>query len=531
MIAPQGMSIGRSAEADLFLAGDSVSRHHAHIKEHNGRWIITDLGSSNGTFINGDRIAGPTRLNHGDTLMFGKAQMTFRLEDRAAPAPEAGHVQEFTSSVRIVNDDSQSILFSTRATDQTPFTAPAENQAAEEIAQLNLRLSALYRHGDALRRVKTPSAAVEALLEIIFEVLPAERGAVLAYDAATGSFAPEHVKSRDTAQPAREIVISKTILRRVVDEREAVLSCDVQADPEFRGSESMLAAGVRSIMGVPLAGTQRLLGAVVLDSREKMQTFSQSDLAFVSALATDTALTLENLMLAEEMVQQERLAAVGQTIAGLAHNIKNILQLARGGTELMDLAIQKHKFDDVSTLWPITRRSIERMEALTREMLDYSRPSTCHLQEICLAELVKSVAELVQGEATVRQVTVIVENAHRPARVLADPDLLVKVMLNLLSNAFDAMAGRAAPTLRLGIDQSPHRTAVVVRDNGPGILAEDQERVFQPFFSTKASKGNGLGLSMTRRYVEEMGARLELHSEPGHGCEFRILFAWTDDAS
>lgn len=528
-VAPEGVFIGRSAEADLFLPADSVSRRHARIEEKDGRWIVTDLGSSNGTFVNGHRIAEATPLADGDTVMFGKATLVFRLE-KAAPAEAApDQTNEFTSSVRIVADDSQSIVFTTRATDQTPFTASTENQAAEDVALLNLRLSALYRLSDALRSAKTRAVVVDALLDSIFEVLQADRGAVLMYDADTGKVTPERVKIRSMAAGQQDMVISQTVLRRVLDERAAVLSCDVQADPELQHSESMMASGVRSIMAVPLAGKQRMLGAVVLDTCTRLQAFSEEDLAFVSTLAMDAGLTLENLLLAGEMVQQERLAAVGQTIAGLAHNIKNILQLARGGTELMDMAIEHKNLEEISTLWPITRRSIERMQTLTREMLDYSRPATCHLQLVCLAEIVKTVAEVVQGEAKVRQVALVLENVHQPVRITADPDILTKAMLNLLSNAFDAMAHQPDAVIRMGVSRLHSRTAIVVRDNGPGIPPEDQARVFQPFFSTKGSKGNGLGLSMTRRYVEDMGARLELSSEAGKGCEFRIVFPSDDD--
>jgi signal transduction histidine kinase len=490
--------------------------------------MLTDLGSSNGTFLNGQQINETAELHDGDIIMLGKASLTFRSEH----SNETGDAfaTEQSSGLRLVGDEeSASVILSTKVSDRTPFTMTAVSQdAREHLDRLNQRLLALYRLSDVLRGASRREAITKALLDLIFEILPADRGAILRFNGDTDDLEPELFHFRDDTEN-REMVVSRTIMRRALDERIAVLSRDVRSDARLQASESIFASDIRSAMCVPLAGKRNLMGLLFLDTREAVHAFTEDDLAFVSALATDAAMTLENLMLVEENLRQERLAAVGQTIFGLAHNIKNILQLARGGTELMDQAISKQKLDDIAVLWPITRRSIERMQALTQEMLDFSRPADLKLERTDINEVVRHLGEIIQGEAEKKNVKLALELDPTCSMPMTDADTLTKALLNLLSNAMDALTGRDDAAVQLITGTRNGHAFIQVCDNGPGIPAEIQARVFQPFFSTKGSQGNGLGLSMTRKYIEDMGARLELHSAPNEGCKFTIMFPSDSD--
>lgn len=520
-----GTDIGRHSESALCLPIDSISRHHARLEHAGERWVLTDLGSSNGTFVNGERIEAPVELVNGDVIMFGKAELTFRCSGSGCVSHESSRAGDESSGLRLVGDDeSSSVIISTKLSDNTPFTsAPVVSEAREHLDMLNQRLLALYRLSDVLRGASRRESIIAALLNLVFENLPADRGVVMRLDEATDQFEPEQFHFRD-GLPDKELVVSRTIMRRAVSERVAVLSRDVRADASLQASESMMASDIRSAMCVPLAGKRHLMGLLFLDTREALHAFTEDDLAFVSALATDAAMTLENLELMEENLRHERLAAVGQAISGLAHNIKNILQLARGGTELMDLSIKRQNFEEIETLWPITRRSIERMQTLTQEMLDFSRHTEPELSRGDVNEVVKNLVELIEAEAQKKQVALTVDYAEDCGRPMINADNLQKAMMNLLTNAFDALAGRKDSTVHIVTETRHGHCVICIRDNGPGIPPELQARVFQPFFSTKGSQGNGLGLAMTRKYIEDMGARLELAASSDAGCEFTIIF-------
>jgi signal transduction histidine kinase len=105
---------------------------------------------------------------------------------------------------------------------------------------------------------------------------------------------------------------------------------------------------------------------------------------------------------------------------------------------------------------------------------------------------------------------------------VVDADGLNKALMNLLSNSLDALHGRAGAEVVLASENHNGNLLLRVKDNGPGISAENITKIFQPFFSTKGSQGNGLGLSMTRKYIEDMHGRLDVKSELGKGCEFVI---------
>jgi len=520
-VDPNGIILGRNASNGLSLPMDSVSRRHAHLQRIDEQWVIKDLQSSNGTFVNGERITSHV-LNDGDFITLGKATLTFKLAEENAPSPCGD--QEHSSGLRLVADEEDSsIILSTRLSDQTPYRPTSAGISAQEhLDILNQRLLALYRLSDILRGASRRDQIIKSLVDLVFENLPADRGVVLKFVEDTEDLTPELFRFREDSEN-REFVLSRTITRRALNDRVAVLSRDIQMDSRFSNSESVLASDSRSAMCVPLAGKRSLMGLLFLDTRESVHAFTEDDLAFVSALATDAAMTLENLALMDENIRQERLAAVGQTISGLAHNIKNILQLARGGLDLMDGAIEKKNFDDIATLWPITRRSIDRMQVLTHEMLDYSRQSRPELAPAEVNVILTRLVEMLKSNRRAQSVAVDLELDDNCGEVLMDSDGLNKALMNLLSNAFDALNGR--PDARVVMKSERHKGNVVVRikDNGPGIPSDVLPRIFQPFFSTKGSKGNGLGLSMTRKYVEDMGGRLDVTSEPGHGCEFIIV--------
>ncbi len=525
-VNPTGAAIGRHLDNDLPLSLDSVSRHHARLVKTGDEWLLTDLESSNGTFINGDRIDAPRPLNDGDIITFGKANFVFKLDPVSAESEE---IIEHTSGFSLVGDDEDcSVILSTQVSDGTPYKSSSIDSATEaQLAKLNKRLLALYKLSDILRGMSQREKILKALLELVFENLPADRGVALAVVEGTEEVIPELFQFREGIEN-RELKLSKTITHRVLTERVAVLSRDVRLDNRFQSSESIMSSDIRSAMCVPLAGKQSLMGLLVLDIRESLHAFTEDDLAFVSALATDAAMTLENLSLMEDNIRQERLAAVGQTISGLAHNIKNILQLARGGSELMDMAIEKENFSDIRTLWPITRRSVERMQTLTLEMLDLSRTSKPQMAEADINDLLRHIEEMLKADTRVSSINITVNYDDSCVKVPIDADGLSKSLMNLLSNAFDALQSQPGAEVLLATENCKGNMLVRIKDNGPGIPPEILPRIFQPFFSTKGSKGNGLGLSMTRKYLEDMGARLDVKSTAGEGAEFVILLPGVD---
>ena len=527
------ITIGRHPSNFIPLLLDSISRFHARIESRGETWLLNDLQSSNGTFLNGERVTNPRTLAEGDVITLGRSDFTFSYltpaERRAlltsphgAPAPPPRH---HTSSVSLVSDDEQAsaVLLATQIGDATPVATKGKKGDAadwEALQRANERLLALYRLAEDIRDAPTMETMFQEVLELVFDTLPADRGVILTMDTADDSLQPRLVKFRNPDSQA-EMGISRTIVQKVVDERVAILSRNTRMDSRFNASESLILSDIRSAMCVPLVSKVRLIGVLFVDTRETEHAFNEDDLAFLSSVGNDLAVTLEIQMLQQANLHRERLAGIGQTIAGMAHNIKNILQLAKGGIELMDIAIGRKSLEEVENYWPVVRRGIDRMQALTQEMLAYSRQTLPKLVETAVNDVVRDTVALFHGEEGEGEVKIQVELApDLPTRHI-DPDGLQKALLNLLSNSVDAFDGRPGNIL-ISTRLEGQNVAVRVKDDGKGIPRAKMAKIFQPFFTTKGSRGTGLGLSMTRRYIEDMGGIITVESTEGEGTTFVI---------
>ncbi|MGI8905091.1 MAG: ATP-binding protein [Candidatus Sumerlaeaceae bacterium] len=525
-LAPPNVTLGRHPNNTIVLLVESVSRYHAKLQDAGAKWTVEDVGSSNGTFVNGERVTDPYAVKEGDVITLGRADFTFSfLKPQEYTAAGRAGQEVHTSSVNIVTDEpgTSTILSTQLSTDSTPFKTAGIPESRDDVAALQKmtkRLMTLYKLSDILRAATNQDEVVNSVMDLIFEVLPADRGVILTIDSPTEELEPLIVRFRDPSY-SEELSISRTIVQKSLDERVAILSRDVRVDSRFAASESILASDVRSAMCVPLVSKRSIIGVLFLDSKESVRAFSEDDLNFASSLGNEVAMTLDNLALAQENIHNERLAAVGQTIAGLAHNIKNILQLARGGIELMDGAIKRKATEDIESFWPVVRRGIDRMQSLTQEMLDYSRHTAPELVSVDVNVVLTDLAQSFRQDQVEPGVDVLVELAPELPERRIDPDSLNKAIMNLLSNAVDAFDGTGG---KIVISTHAVRQTIFIRvqDDGKGIPKDKQLKIFQPFFTTKGSKGTGLGLSMSRKYVEDMGGTMSLESEEGRGTTFTI---------
>ncbi|PKO15999.1 hypothetical protein CVU37_11630 [candidate division BRC1 bacterium HGW-BRC1-1] len=530
------ITIGRHPSNFIPLLLDSISRFHARLEKRGTAWLLTDLQSSNGTFLNGERVTSPRTIVEGDVITLGRSDFTFSfltpverraLLDSPHAAPPRPH--QHTSSVSLVGDDEQAaaVILSTRIQGEaTPISMRGpEGQAPDldALQQANERLLALYRLTEVIRDAPTVETMFQDVLDLVFESLPADRGVILTLDNMDDSLQARQVKFRNPGKQP-DMGISRTIVQRVVDERVAILSRNTRMDSRFNSSESLMISDIRSAMCVPLVSKVRLMGVLFVDTREVEHAFNEDDLAFLSSVGNDLAVTLEMQMLQQANLHRERLAGIGQTIAGMAHNIKNILQLAKGGIELMDIALTRKNLDEIESYWPVVRRGIDRMQALTQEMLAYSRQTLPKLVEAAVNDVVRDTVALFHAEDSENEVKLNVELANDLPTRYIDPDGLQKALLNMLSNSVDAFDGREG-NITISTSLEGHNVAVRVKDDGKGISRQKLAKIFQPFFTTKGSRGTGLGLSMTRRYIEDMGGSISVDSTEGEGTTFTIQLA------
>jgi PAS domain S-box-containing protein len=231
--------------------------------------------------------------------------------------------------------------------------------------------------------------------------------------------------------------------------------------------------------------------------------------------------------LQRELVGAERLAAVGQTVAGMAHCVKNILHGLKGGSYMVNIGIDKNNTEKLKTGWNMVQRNIARTSDLVQDLLSYSKEREPEMASCRPNEIVEEVCELMQTVAEENHVTLEMNLSPEIHEALLDQRSLHRSLLNLVSNAIDAC--RDDPTAG-----KHHHVAVAtaidpnnfirfdVRDNGSGMSAEVKSKLFSSFFSTKGPQGTGLGLLVTSKLIEEHKGTIHVESEMTKGTTFSI---------
>ncbi|HEU4382390.1 MAG TPA: ATP-binding protein [Anaeromyxobacteraceae bacterium] len=338
----------------------------------------------------------------------------------------------------------------------------------------------------------------------------------------------------------QKAVLLENLNRRAAELR-AMLPAAPDADPVARGGPAGVAeelsrlddaraamAVMRSGLCMALPAGDRVVGFLACWDERVTESFASDEIAALIDLAERCALVIENSKLYQQMKERDRLAALGEMAAGLAHEIRNPLAAIKGATDYLDP--RKLPADDREFL-EIIVEEVNRLNGVVTQFLDYSRPLKAVTAPGDVNDILQRTFKLLSGQLP-PSVELALELAEGLPRVACDPEQLKQVFLNLALNAVQAMpqGGRLAVTTRRARDDlalwrdAPFRTDTVeirFRDSGPGVPDEARENVFVPFFTTK-EKGTGLGLAICQRIVKVHQGTIAVSSPPGGGAEFVI---------
>jgi PAS domain S-box-containing protein len=296
--------------------------------------------------------------------------------------------------------------------------------------------------------------------------------------------------------------------------------------PEIAGAFRKAMAGETDVKDFPWRETAvickdartipvRFSGSILREKDQKMGT-----VAFFQDLR-------EIKRLEKELLRSERLAAVGQTVAGLAHGLKNILHGLKGGSYLVDLGLKKDDTEKLKNGWQMIKRNIQRTSQMVLDLLSYSKERQPEYEECAPNEIAAEVTELVRERALENGIDIGTDLDPSISRVVMDPRTLHEALLNLMTNAVDAClfdedTAKEWRVLLKTERRDDHMIQFEVADNGAGMTPEVQEKLFTSFFSTKGHRGTGLGLMVTRKLVEEHDGTIAVSSRLGEGTRFTI---------
>ena len=277
---------------------------------------------------------------------------------------------------------------------------------------------------------------------------------------------------------------------------------------------------------VPILSGEQLLGLLALKDERLREAYGTGEIELFRGLAAQLGITLQNSKLYERMKERDRLAALGEMAAGLAHEIRNPLGSIKGAAQLLAPPTDDPKVPpETREFLGIIVDEVNRLNNVVSQFLDYARPWRGELQPLDLNEVVRKTEKLLPQD----RAAVTLELDDQLPRVRGDAEQLRQVFLNLALNAIEAMTagGRLTITSSLrrgrgGRGAAPPLVEVRFRDDGPGISAIDLKHLFIPFFTTK-EKGTGLGLPISQRIVENHGGQIEVHSRLGQGSTFTVV--------
>jgi signal transduction histidine kinase len=394
---------------------------------------------------------------------------------------------------------------------------------------------------------------VEEMLHVVMSALEASRRATAAALYLRSPAGSDFQLSASFGPPAPAVLggaTARPLLERfsvstsVVLEDVALEVAERRRSGQTRGaeaSEQLLAAA--DLLGPYRTGVclsvhgkdEDLVGVLIVVDDRVRDAFSPDEVSVLESLAVQIGVVVENTRQYRHMQERDRLAALGQLAAGLAHEVKNPLGAIKGAAQLLSEPA------DPSTADPATQEfvgiileEVERLDRVVGSVLDYARPSKGDPSPVDVNAIIRRTLQVL-APARHSAVTVSTVLAEDVPMVRADAEQLRQVLMNLISNALQAVGDRGSLTITTRRREGRHPgwsggpgkattdwAEIAVTDDGPGIDPHVFETMFVPFVTTK-NKGTGLGLAISQRMVEDMGGRIEATSSPGSGATFSVV--------
>lgn len=539
--------IGRESTNLIQLNDTEVSRQHAVIsRTPESLFELRDCGSSNGTFVNSRPVRLAT-LRSGDRVQVGRTLMIFTGGPDVQPQRSEQPVEIVSSGA--MRDDRIRSRAKSRVNSDSVRSAEGNDDLFENSTSKLKRLSELqsselvYQVSQTIARTMDTQQLLRSVLELIFQWIACDRGCILLLDDQTSELVPSCSQKRTypSQGPTKPLEISTTILEHVMQQQEGVLTSNAQEDSRWDNAASIINLGIREAICVPMQGRYGILGAIYIDTEsvsgqnvqlpDSNERFDETHLRLLITIAGQAALALEDTQFYHAMLQSERLAAIGHTIANLSHHVKNILQGIGGGSYQLEDGLKKENWAAVQRGWEIVKRNQDRISNLVMDMLSFSKERQPVMQAADVRQTIREVAELSLPRAQELDVKLEVPLPDLPVITQMDGEAIHRALLNVVTNAIDAASSASSrqnelPKVEicLEVDSPLQQIRIVVSDNGDGVLPSDFARIFTPFHSSKGASGTGLGLPVSQKILREHGGDIVVNSQPGQGAKFTLFW-------
>lgn len=297
-LAEGDSTLGRHPDCTIQLQSNMVSRRHAQVTVAGDDYSVKDLGSGNGTFVNGSRIEGEVPLKHGDRVKLGPLLFRFQMSEDFEEA-EAVETLEMTQTVGFSDDEK----------DAATIMGTVDNQSGFGLLDVRpeAKLKAILEISRSLAGLVDLEVMLPKILESLFSIFPhADRGCILLQDDATSKMVPRAIRHRRD-EGDDSVKLSRTIVNKVIEEKTGILSADAASDDRFEASESISNLTIRSMMCVPMLSLNgEPMGIINIDTQNPLSQFKNDDLDLLLAVAGQAALSYESARLMVTYAEKQK---------------------------------------------------------------------------------------------------------------------------------------------------------------------------------------------------------------------------------
>ncbi len=386
----------------------------------------------------------------------------------------------------------------------------------------------LYRLGRVMSQVEDLDKLLLTIIRECRRLLDCEAASVALYNKENDDLSFSVATGGDEEGIVRwRIAMGQGIAGLVAQTRESMLSNDPRHDSRWFGQVDNSSGYVtRNLAAVPMIRGGELIGVLEVLNRSGEDGFSDNDLILLQIFGDQAAMALDIHRLIQAKAENERLATFALALADIGHTIKNILMRLEFPVQLIDRAQQRQDWKLLDGAWQPMKRATSDIASLVMDMLTYSKEREPEIEPADVVAIAREILDMARTGAADKGIALQFDCASDQLVWPLDEKSLKAALQNLVGNAIEAIeehgGSKVVVSIELGKIEGELRIAVA--DDGPGIPVEIQRRIFDPFFSTKRSKGTGLGLANAKKAVEEHGGRITLDSEPGKGATFSLWF-------
>lgn len=363
------------------------------------------------------------------------------------------------------------------------------------------------------------------ILETAAEGVGADRGTLYLVDAAGKELWSKVLQGEDMVEI--RLPLGTGLAGHVAQTGESIVIPDAYRDPRFHPDiDRRTGYRTRNVLCMPLKDKDGRTIGVFQFLNKKTGCFDRDDWDFINALSAQAAVAIEYARMAQELVRNERLSAVGRMAGSFIHDFKSPMSTVRLYAEA--LRTKLHDAADQELADEIVRQ-VDRFQSQAQDILDFTRGvGVTHFQELALGELMESFLHFIGKDLENSSVRLVSDIRFR-GTVRLDPGAMRRAFHNIVGNARDAMPQGGA--LRVATAVRDGRVCIEFTDTGAGMPEAVRRRVGEPFFSHGKKQGTGLGMAMVKKVVDDHGGALEIESSPGAGTTVRLLLPLTPCAT